>query len=110
MEAWSRFSFTGLDEVELLADELFEAGSLYRQLRATLARRRASRSRFTWLCLYEVELLGDLEAERLRDVWGSLSSVFGPGLKTKQISGAPPLYSRKAVELSSLALQRATMH
>ena len=27
----------------------------------TLARRRASRSRFTWLCLYEVELLGKLE-------------------------------------------------
>ena len=43
----------------------------------TLARRRASRSRFTWLCLYEVELLGELEAERLRDVWGSLSSGCG---------------------------------
>eukprot|EP00964_Phaeocystis_antarctica_P090849 scaffold58183_cov63-Phaeocystis_antarctica.AAC.2 len=43
----------------------------------TLARRCASRSRFTWLCLYEVELLGELEAERLRDVWGSLSSGCG---------------------------------
>ena len=78
MEAWSRFSFTGLDEVELLADELLRLGAcIDRQLRATLARRRASRSRFTWLCLYEVELLGELEAERLRDVWGSLSSGCG---------------------------------